>query len=231
MGGIALGLAENNNYYSAISKEAREEIDVVTQRVLIVSAAINLCIASLAWSAEPAKLAEACTGCHGQNGANTEADVPNIGGYSKVYQVLTLEAFKNSKRPCPETNYRTGDKAGTKTTMCEVAKELDSKDAEQIAEHFAAQKFVVTPQQSDPVLAAKGKDVFQKSCIKCHSIEGVIANDDAGILAGQKTAYISRQIEQFTAGTRPMSLKMKARFEKLEKADLDAVIQYLASFK
>ena len=204
---------------------------MVTKRVLFVGVVISLFTTSPAWSADAAKLAEACTACHGQNGANAEADVPNIGGYSKAYQVSTLEAFKNNKRPCPETNYRTGDKKETKTTMCQIAKELDTKDAELIAEHFAAQKFVVTQQQFDPALAGKGKDVFQKFCIKCHSIEGQIANDDAGVLAGQKTAYISRQIEQFAAGNRPMMIKMKARFEKLEKADLDAVIQYLASFK
>jgi sulfide dehydrogenase cytochrome subunit len=200
------------------------------KKTLIAGAVINLVFVSCAWSAEPGKPAEACAGCHGLSGANTESDIPNIGGYSKKYLLGALDAFKSDKRPCPETDYRTGEKKGSKGNMCQIAKELDSKDADQIAEYFAAQKFVVTKQQFDSALADKGKNIFAKSCNKCHSIEGVIANDDAGILAGQKTGYVSRQIEQFREGKRPIFEKMKARFEKLDKTDLDAVIQYLASF-
>lgn len=201
------------------------------KKTLIASAVINLVFVSCAWSADPGKPVEACAGCHGLSGATTEVDIPNIGGFSKKYLLGALDAFKSDKRPCPETEYRTGEKKGSKGNMCQIAKELDGKDADQIAEHFAAQKFVVTPQQFDSALADKGKAIFAKSCNKCHSIEGVIANDDASILPGQKTGYLSRQIEQFREGKRPIFEKMKARFEKLDKTDLDAVIQYLASFK
>jgi cytochrome subunit of sulfide dehydrogenase len=201
------------------------------KKALIAGAVINLVFVSCAWSADPGKPVEACAGCHGLNGANTESDIPNIGGYSKKYLLGALDAFKSDKRPCPETDYRTGEKKGTKGNMCQIARELDAKDADQIAEHYAAQVFVVTPQQFDSALADKGKNIFAKSCNKCHSIEGVVANDDAGILPGQKTVYLTRQIEQFKEGKRPIFEKMKARFEKLDKTDLDAVIQYLASFK
>jgi sulfide dehydrogenase cytochrome subunit len=201
------------------------------KKTLIAGAVINLVFVSCAWSADPGKPVEACAGCHGLNGATTEADIPNIGGFSKKYLLGALDAFKSDKRPCPETEYRSGEKKGTKGNMCQIAKELDGKDTDQIADHFAAQKFVVTPQQFDSALADKGKTIFAKSCNKCHSIEGVIANDDASILPGQKTGYLSRQIEQFREGKRPIFEKMKARFEKLDKTDLDAVIQYLASFK
>lgn len=204
---------------------------MVSRKVLIVSTVANLLFASCAWSADPGKLVEACESCHGPNGANTESDVPNIGGYSKKYLLGALEAFKKNERPCPETDYRTGDKKGSKGNMCQIAKDLDSKDSDQIAEHFAAQQFVAAQQTFDSALADKGKTVFAKNCNKCHSVEGQIANDDAGILPGQKTDYVSRQLEQFSAGKRPIFAKMKARFEKLDKTDLDAVIQYLASFK
>ncbi len=204
---------------------------MVSKKTLIASTVINFIFVSCAWSADPGKLAEVCESCHGPNGANTESDIPNIGGYSKKYLLGALDAFKSNKRPCPETNFRTGDKKGSKSDMCQIANELDSKDADQIAEHFAAQKFVATPQKVDSALADKGKDVFAKNCNKCHSIAGEIANDDAGILPGQKADYLSRQIEQFAEGKRPMFAKMKVRFEKVEKTDLNAVIQYLASFK
>jgi cytochrome subunit of sulfide dehydrogenase len=200
------------------------------KKTLIAGAVINLCFVSCAWSADPGKPVEACAGCHGLTGANAESDIPNIGGYSKKYLLGALDAFKSDKRTCPETEYRTGEKKGSKANMCQIAKDLDSKDADQIAEHFAAQKFVATPQKFDSALADKGKNIFAKSCNKCHSTEGVIANDDAGILPGQKTSYLTRQLDQFREGKRPIFEKMKTRFEKLDKAELDAVIQYLASF-
>jgi sulfide dehydrogenase cytochrome subunit len=206
-------------------------MDMVSKKALIASTVINLIFVGYAWSADPGKLVEACNSCHGPNGANPESDIPNIGGYSKKYLLKTLEAFKSNERPCPETNYRSGEKKDSKTNMCQIARELDSKDTDQIAEHFAAQKFVVTQQQFDSALADKGKNIFSKNCVKCHSIEGEIANDDAGILPGQKADYLSRQLEQFSAGKRPLFAKMKLRFEKLDKTELDAVIQYLASFK
>ncbi len=204
---------------------------MVSKKALIASTVVNLLCVSCAWSADVPKVVEACESCHGPNGANTEPDVPNIGGYSKKYLLSTLQAFKTDKRPCPETEFRTGDKKGSKSSMCQIAKELDSKDVDEIAELFSAQPFVMTQQQFDSALADKGKGVFAKNCGKCHSITGRIANDDAGILPGQKADYLSRQLEQFSAGKRPIAEKMKARYEKLDKTDLDAVIQYLASFK
>ena len=204
---------------------------MVSKNALIASTVINLLFVSGAWSADPGKLVEACESCHGPNGANTESDIPNIGGYSKKYLLSTLEAFKRNERPCLETDYRTGDRKGSKTDMCRIAKEMDSKETEQIAEHFAAQRFVVTQQKFDSALVDKGKNLFAKNCGKCHSTGGEIANDDAGILPGQKADYLSRQLDLFADGKRPMFPKMKARFENVERTDLNAVVQYLASFK
>ncbi len=191
---------------------------------------VQFLIAGSAWSAEPGKMTEACAGCHGPNGTNTEAGVPNIGGYSKAYLLTTLEGFAAQKRPCPEATYTSGSKKGTKSDMCQIAKALDKADADQIASYLAAQPFVRTKQKFDPVQAEKGKPIFDKSCTKCHSVEGDISNDDAGILPGQKTEYITRQIAEFAGGTRPISKNMKTRFEKLNKAELEEIVQYLASF-
>jgi len=200
-------------------------------RALFACTIAHFLIAGCAWAAEPGKMTEACAGCHGPNGANPDASVPNIGGYSKTYLLSTLEGFAAQKRPCPEVTYASGSKKGTKSDMCQIAKALDKADADQIADFLAAQPFVRTAQKFDPAQAEKGKAIFAKSCTKCHSFEGDISNDDAGILPGQKTEYIQRQIAEFAAGTRPISKNMKTRFEKLNKAELEEIVQYLASFK
>ena len=189
----------------------------------------GLTVSSGAAAADVAKLAEGCAGCHGKDGANSESDVPNIGGFSAKYFAIAMEHYKKKARPCVETQVRSGDKKGTKSDMCQVAANLSDDDIKQLSEHFAGKKFVRAAQKSDAGLAAKGKGVHDKSCEKCHSEGGSKADDDAGILAGQKIHYLKEQTEFFLAGKRPMHKKMKPKIEALSKDEVEAVIQYYGS--
>lgn len=198
--------------------------------LLACSALFGLTMAAGA-QADVGKLAETCASCHGKGGASTEADVPSIGGYSEEYFVTALKAYKSKDRPCVETKIRSGDKKGTKTDMCQIVKDLSDADIKALAQNFAEKKFVRTPQKFDPALAKKGKDVHDKNCEKCHSEGGSVASDDAGILAGQKMAYLKEQTEFFLGGKRAMVKKMKPKLEGLDKAEAEAVIHYYGSFK
>ena len=157
--------------------------------------------------------------------------MPNIGGFSAKYFAITMEHYKKKERPCVETKIRSGDKKGTKSDMCQVVKDLSDDDIKQVAQHFAGKKFVRTAQKFDAALAAKGKDIHDKSCEKCHSEAASLADDDAGILAGQKTAYLKEQTEFFLGGKRPMHKKMKPKIEALSKDEIEAVLQYFVSLK
>ena len=191
----------------------------------------GLALATSAWAADVNKLAENCAGCHGQDGASTESDVPIIGGFSAPFMHDSLVAYKKKERPCPETKYRSGEKQGQKTDMCQVARQLSEADMLQVAEHFSAKKFVRAQQQFDPALAKKGQQIHARSCEKCHSEGGSLASDDAGITAGQWMPYLREQFKEFKAGKRPMDKKMKPKMDKLEQADIDALINYYGSFK
>jgi len=140
---------------------------------------ISLSLATGAWAADVNKLAENCANCHGKDGASTESDVPIIGGYSAVVLSDNLTAYKKKQRPCPETKYRSGDKKGQKTDMCQVAKDLSDADIKQVAQHFAEE---ICPSRAEvrSRLAAKGKEIHKRSCEKCHSEGGSLASDDAG---------------------------------------------------
>jgi len=199
--------------------------------LMACGALLSLSIATGAWAADANKLVEGCAACHGKGGASTEPDVPNIGGYSAVYLTGSLTAYKKQERACPETKYRTGDKKGTKTDMCQITKDMSPSDINQVAEYFAGQKFVRTPQKFDPELAKKGKNIHEMNCEKCHSEEGTVAGDDAGILAGQKVAYLEEQFKFFSEGKRPISKKMKPKLDQLDKAGIEALINYYGSFK
>ncbi len=45
-------------------------------------------------SADTGKLVEGCENCHGKDGANSESDVPNIGGLSAKYFAMTMDHYK-----------------------------------------------------------------------------------------------------------------------------------------
>lgn len=191
----------------------------------------GLTVANGAAAADVNKLAEGCANCHGKDGANAEGDVPNIGGFSAKYFTVTMEHYKKKERPCVETKIRSGDKKGTTSDMCQVANGLSDDDIKQLSEHFAGKKFVRTAQKFDAALATKGKGIHDKSCEKCHSEGGSKADDDAGILAGQKIHYLKEQTEFFLAGKRPMHKKMKPKLEALSKDEVEAVIQYYGSLQ
>lgn len=199
--------------------------------ILACSALFGFSVVTSVAAADAGKLTESCVGCHGKGGASTEATIPNIGGYSAEYMTGALKLYKSKERPCPEIKIPEGAKKGSKSDMCQAVKDLSDHDIHEMAEYFAEQKFVRTPQKFDPVLAKKGKQIHDTSCEKCHSEGGALASDDAGILAGQKMAYLEEQTHFFLEGKRPISKKMKPKLEQVDKAGIEALINYYGSFK
>lgn len=175
-------------------------------------------------------IAESCANCHGKDGVSTEADVPTIAGMSAAYLTDSMNAYAKKQRPCPATKYRGGPKKGQQTDMCRVAKDVGG-DVEAVAKFFAGKKFVRAKQSFDAALAKKGKELHELHCEKCHSDGGSLADDDAGILAGQHKEYLAEAFKEYTSGKRPMPEKMKPKIEKLNKANFDELVNYYASFQ
>ena len=171
-----------------------------------------------------------CSYCHGKDGASTDSDVPIIGGYSVEFLVNNLKAYRNHDRDCPETKYRSGPDKGKKSSMCEIAKNLKDGDIRQIATYLSKKKFVHAKQKFDPVLAAKGKEIHDMYCEKCHSEGATQAKDDAGMMAGQWIPYLHQAIEEFQSGKRPIPKKMKAKLEEVTPEDINALIQFYGSY-
>jgi len=178
-----------------------------------------------------AELAASCADCHGPEGASSEPHVPIIGGFSEPYTTDSMVAYKEQERPCPEAEYLSGDKKGQKTTMCAIAEDLSDKEIEELASYYAGKPFVRAQQTFDAALAEKGKEIHETNCDKCHAEAGSLASDDSGILAGQWMPYLEQAFKEFGSGERPMVKKMKPKFEKLEPADIEALVNYYGSFK
>jgi len=184
-----------------------------------------------ALAADAQELFEPCTACHGKDGASTETDMPIIGGMSAPYLTDAMLAYKEKDWPCHEVEIPAGPDKGKKTDMCTIAADLSESDIEKLSEFLAAKPFVRASQDFDAELAAKGEQIHDASCSKCHDEGGSLPDDDSGILAGQWMPYIRQSFEDFGSGDRPMTKKMKPKFEKLEDADKEALIHYYGSFK
>lgn len=203
-----------------------------TGYVLLAGAALlGLSLATAASAADAGKLVETCFACHGNNGVSTDAKVPSIASYSEEYIAGSMKKYQKKIRPCVEAEYLTGSKKGSKTDMCKIASGLSEDDISQIGEFFAAQSFVRTPQAFDAELAKQGKSIHNTKCYTCHSDDGSLPSDNAGILAGQKMAYLRQQTKFFREGKRPMSKKMKPKLESLDDAQIEAVIHYYGSIQ
>jgi len=186
-------------------------------------------LAPSAHSASVTNLVKACTHCHGKAGASAESDVPIIGGYSVEFLVNNIKAYREQERACPDTKYRNGPDKGKTSNMCQVAKKLNDSDIRQIAVHFSKKKFVRAKQQFDPALAAKGKEIHEVYCEKCHSDGGTQAKDDAGMMAGQWMPYLRQAFDEFVTGKRPIPKKMKRKLDEITPEDMDALVHYYGS--
>ena len=184
---------------------------------------------ALAGTAAAAEPEQACADCHGKDGASTESDVPIIGGLSEAYLNDAMSAYRDSKRPCAESAWRAGDKKRPKTDMCKIAAKLSADETAAIAKDLAADPFVRAKQKFDPAKAATGKKVHDAACEKCHSEGGALADDDAGILAGQWMPYLKETFAQYSSGARPQPEKMKVKFNALKPDELEALLHYYAS--
>jgi len=169
-------------------------------------------------------MAKKCDECHGSGGNSSHEEVPNIAGMSVTYIHDAMMAYQSGDRPGKKYKPENGDE----TDMNAVAKKLSEDDINALAEHYAGKTFEVHEQKVDAALAATGKKHFNKDCKKCHSEGGSLADDDAGILAGQWKPYLQHQFELFSSGEREMPKKMSKRFEKLDDDAKAAIIEFLA---
>ena len=186
-----------------------------------------LLIGGAAFAAPAPALLSQCAECHGEKGVSTHKDVPSIASMSSYYFESQIAAYQKAQRPCPKSTV-----AKTPTDMCEVSKKLDAAQVKDLGAYYAAQAWAPAAQQGlDPAKIAAGKSIHAANCEKCHTKGGSVADDDAGIVAGQWLPYLDSTMQDYKSGKRAPPDKMKPKIDKLSAADLEAVTQYYASEK
>ena len=175
------------------------------------------------------KLVDTCSVCHERDGDSNDPNMPIIGGYSEPYIISSMTAYKNETRSCPDIEYISQEKKVETTNMCRISKDLSKEDIEKLAQYYAGKKFRRANQDYNLKLAQKGQLIHERDCEKCHSEGGSLASDDAGILAGQWTPYLRQQFFAFYAEKRQLDKKMKPKFNKLDKTEIEALLNFYAS--
>jgi sulfide dehydrogenase cytochrome subunit len=192
----------------------------------------SLSLAAGAWAADTVdvnKLVDTCSQCHERDGASDDPNMPIIGGYSETYIISSLTAYKHKTRSCPEIEYISKKKKVESTNMCRISKVLSEEEIEKLAEYYASKRFRRANQDFNLTLARKGQLIHERDCEKCHSEGGSVPDDDAGILAGQWTPYLKQQFFAFYAEKRQLDKKMKPKFNKLDKTEIEALLNFYAS--
>ncbi len=182
-------------------------------------AAAVLVLSANASAAPPsaAMLANACAGCHGTQGGSAGPAMPSLAGQSKDAIVVAMQKFKSGDRPS--------------TIMGRLAKGYTDADFAAMGDYFGSQKIHPTQQNLDPKLVARGAQLHESNCGRCHIDEGREGKDDSPAMASQWLPYLQMQMTMYVNGTRKMPLKMAEKVQPLSQQDLEALLQFYASVK
>ncbi len=185
---------------------------VVTLAVLLASAGF----------AEPPPSAQRCFGCHSESGVTDHPEIPSLAGASPFYLENQLNVFEAGARPCRvETLEEEIDK-------CALVSSLNEAQKSALAEYFSGKTFGALEQEFDPALADQGAVVHEARCERCHSDSGREPLDDAGLLAGQPIAYLTRQLVYFIDGRRWQPKSMAPQTGSLDAREIDALAHFYA---
>jgi len=185
----------------------------------------------------PAMLSNACAGCHGTNGASAGLSMPSLAGQSKAAMVEAMKEFKGipkkdaEGKPVLDKDGKPVLEARASTVMGRLAKGYSDAEIESMAEFFAAQKPHYSVQVLDKAKVARGAELQEKHCNRCHLEDGKEGKDNSPVMAGQWLKYLQIQMDAYTSGHRKMGEKMAEKVKPLSKDDLDALLQFYASVK
>ena len=162
------------------------------------------------------KVADFCANCHGPDGQSVLPEVPNLAGQNTIYVLAQLVKFTEGKRK--------------QFFMEGLMKALTHDEKMAVAIFYTNQppKSIPVP---DPALAARGKELYDKGCYKCHGADGH-GNEKNARLAGQGPAYLTVNMKRYKDGssTRPDE-KMSKAAKALTDDDIRALVAYMGSMK
>jgi sulfide dehydrogenase cytochrome subunit len=115
--------------------------------------------------------------------------------------------------------------------MGRLAKGYNDEQIAAVADYFSKQKVHFTDQMVDKALAAKGADLQDANCSRCHLDDGKDGKDDTPVMASQWLPYLQMQMEMYHSGKRKMPEKMAEKVKPLSPQDIQALLNFYAGVK
>ena len=168
-------------------------------------------------SADTSELLGKCTICHGEEGISDEPAYPSIAGIPVRVQVDAMRGYRDGTRDC-----------GPVMRMCKISVDLTDAEILELSEYFAAFPFVPAEQEFDPELVTWGMHLHEDFCEVCHGDSPEDA--DRSILHGQWKEYLRYSLSQYKIGARKQPPSMRRQTEKLSQSDIDALVDFYASY-
>ncbi len=182
----------------------------------VVAVALLLLLCAGARGDDLAQKLAVCAGCHGAAGMPTRPDVPILWGQEFYYLYVQLKDYKAGRRENAE--------------MAAIVATLEKKDMQELAQHFADQKWPSTGFISEPADTARGENAtIAGLCVQCH-LGGYEGNSRIPRLAGQQVQYLERTMLEFKNKVRMNSPAKSSLMAAYEDGDITAMARYLAGF-
>ena len=168
---------------------------------------LALSIISIA-QASDSDLIETCEACHGASGISSNPQWPNLAGQQADYLAKEIAAFKNGDRADP-------------IMPASLLEQFSDLQIQKIAGYYASlPKASVVQIESN--LAGR---YVRARCISCHGMTGNTVTSLWPNLAGQKSAYLKKQLLAYKTGKRihPM---MQVITDELSEQEISDVADY-----
>lgn len=157
-------------------------------------------------------LATTCTFCHGIKDYTVPyptMHVPLVGGQNAQYVFDALQEYAQGKRDFP--------------TMKAQASSLTKPQMRDIAAWFASLK-----PSPEPTNGHAKPPAMATTCASCHGARGVSTNPKYPSLAGQKSDYLLRALEEYKSGKRKNAI-MNGMASGLSLAQMKKLADYFGS--
>ena len=114
--------------------------------------------------------------------------------------------------------------------MAAIVATLEKKDMQELAQHFADQKWTWTGFVTEAADAARGENATVAGlCVQCH-LGGYEGSSRIPRVAGQQVQYLERTMLEFKNKVRMNSPAKASLMAAYEDADITAMARYLAGF-
>jgi cytochrome c553 len=177
---------------------------------------------SVARAADPAagkEKAEACAGCHGDNGISQTENIPSLAGQQDQFTQWQLVFFRGGARK--------------NELMQPIAEQITNDDVRVLGAYFAS---LPPPKDSkpddNPDLSKKGAQAAAgRRCASCHG-DSFAGTKAVARLAGQREEYLVKALHDYKSGVRTggAGAAMTDVAYPLSDEEITALAHYLAHF-